>query len=785
MGKRGQYLSNIFKITFMLAFLSVVVFFCWGEIFMPREYPTGEEKVILYDAVWERVYADGTRYTVEIPGKTDAKPGEIVRVETSLPNDQKSTWLCMRASQQEMRIFVGDELRKIYSTEETRFFGNNSASAYVFFEITQEDAGEVLAIELISHNEYAGFLNEIYIGEKGDIIFTFIKECSLVLMVSFYMLVLSSVTVFIGMILRFVYKKHVDIVYLGLGIMLLSMAMIAESRVRQFFLANSSIAEHVGFLLTILIPFPFIVYLNRVQKGRYRKVHSALAICVMINFFFSLLLQVFNIVSLLESSLIAYILIIIMVICFSGTIAMDFFMGRIREYGEIIYGLIVMILVTIWEIYVFFVPDIYLYGGFVLSFGLIVLLFMAAVKTTKDLISVEQERQMAIAAGAAKARFLANMSHEIRTPINTIIGMNEMILRENRDAAIDEYALHVQNAGKLLLGLVNDVLDFSKIEAGKLDILESDYQLRGMLSDVIRGVQVRAENKKLDIVTNIDKELPSILRGDEIRIRQILNNLLSNAVKYTKRGKVTFSVKGIYCQDTFALQMSIEDTGIGIKQEDIGKLFDSFKRLEESKNQYIEGTGLGLNITRQLVELMHGTIEVESEYGKGSCFTVTIPQVVVDSTIMGAIQETRHNDRHVKKEYKPKLYAPTAEVLVVDDNEMNLLVIRSLLKRTAIKLTMAHGGRECLEKCQNKKFDLILMDHMMPELNGIDTMHMIRKEEGPNQSTEIIVLTANALVGMAEMYIKEGFSDYLSKPVMAEELEKMLRIHLPSEKLEL
>ncbi len=784
MEKRGQQLREILKILFVIAFLSVVVFFCLGEVFLSKENPTGSGKVTLYEGGWERVYADGTRFTVALPGTTKAERGETVRLETSLPENQENTWFCMRASQQEMYVFVGDELRKKYTTEGSRLFGNSSASAYVFFEITEEDAGEILAIELISYNEYTGFLNEVYVGEKYDIITTFIRECLLVLVVSFYMLILSSITVFIGLILRWVYKKHVDITYLGLGIMQLSMAMIAESRVRQFFLPNSSVAEHVGFLLTILIPFPFVVYVNRVQEGRYRKIHSFLAICVAVNYIASALLQVFNVVSLSDSTVVAYALIIIMVVCFSVTIVLDFIMGRIREYGEILFGLIAMLIASVWETYVTFVPEVPIYGGVVLSFGLIVLLFMAAIKTARDMLAVEQNRQMAVAAGAAKARFLANMSHEIRTPINTIIGMNEMILRESQDVSIEEYAKNVQNASRLLLGLVNDVLDFSKIEAGKMDIVESDYQLQSMLSDVIRGMRVRAENKKLDIVTNIDKALPSVLKGDEIRIRQILNNLLSNAVKYTKRGSITFSVKGVYGQDTFALRMSIEDTGVGIKQEDISKLFDSFKRLEENKNHYIEGTGLGLNITRQLVELMHGTIEVSSEYGKGSCFTVIIPQIIVDKTVMGTIQEANRRDGHVKKEYKPKLYAPTAEVLIVDDNEMNLLVLKSLLKRTAIKLTMAHGGMECLEICKDKKFDLILMDHMMPELNGIDVLHIIRKEEGLNQSTKMIVLTANAIVGMAEMYIKEGFSDYLSKPVMAEELEKMLRIHLPSDKLQ-
>ncbi|MBQ8878159.1 MAG: response regulator, partial [Lachnospiraceae bacterium] len=409
--------------------------------------------------------------------------------------------------------------------------------------------------------------------------------------------------------------------------------------------------------------------------------------------------------------------------------------------------------------------------GEVLSYGLILLLFVAGSKTAREMLDIEREKQSAIAAGAAKTRFLANMSHEIRTPINTIIGMNEMILRENNDSAIEEYAQSVQSASKLLLGLVNDVLDFSKIEAGKLEIIETEYNLSKLLHDVVEGIKARAQSKNLKLEVLIENPLPAVLKGDEIRIRQILNNLLSNAVKYTKEGTVTLKVKGIREEERFLLHMSVKDTGMGIKEEDLKKLFSRFQRLEEEKNRYIEGTGLGLNITRQLAELMDGNIEVSSVYGEGSCFTLIIPQEIVRQEEI--------------KENRKGLYAPTAEILVVDDNQMNLMVIGALLKRTAVKLTKAHGGLECLDLCKKNKYDLILMDHMMPDPDGIETLHLLRKDkESLNRNTEVIVLTANAIAGMSDMYIAEGFNDYLSKPVVAEDLEEMLGKHLPAEKIE-
>lgn len=785
MKTKEKKVTRVLNISFAIMFFSVVFLLVFGELFMPVEDPTDSGECVLLEADWERVFTDGTREKIELPGQCEAKRGEVVRLETILPKEQSGTWFCMRASQQDMRIFVGDELRKEYSTKGTRLFGKNSVSAFVFFEIEKEDAGKVLAIEIVSDSEYAGFLNEVYAGDKYDIVNTFIKQCFVVIFISVCMFLLSAITVFIGCILRFVYKISADIIYLGLGILQLSLAMITESRIRQFFLPNASVAGYVGFLLTILIPYPFMVYVNRIQKRRYERMYRILSWGVVINFVVSTMLQLFNIWELADSMVISYAIIVIMVIVMAATIILDIKRGRLREYGVVVFGFLAMIIVSIWEVYITFVPESPYYGGVALSVGLIILLFMAVFKTAKDMIAVEQEKQIAIAAGAAKAKFIANMSHEIRTPINTIIGMNEMILRENHEEAVEEYAKNVQNASKLLLGLINDILDFSKIEAGKLDILETDYYLSKMLTDVITGMQIKAENKNLKMSVNIDESLPSVLKGDEIRIRQILNNLLSNAVKYTKQGTVTLNVNGIGAREDFVLCIAVQDTGMGIKAEDVDKLFDSFQRLEENKNRYIEGTGLGLNITKQLVELMGGSIEVKSEYGKGSCFTVKIPQKIMNEAVIGKLEDAYQRDGVIEAVEKTKLYAPKAEVLVVDDNEMNLSVAKALLKRTAIKLTLAQSGTECLELCRSNRYDLILMDHMMPEPDGIETLHILRKDtHSLNRNTDVIVLTANAIAGVAEQYIEEGFTDYLSKPIVAEKLEDMLRKHLPEDKLE-
>lgn len=771
MKKKSNQPWEILNITLVVCFLATITFLILGEIFMPPENPTEDGYSTILDGEWERVLEDGTRLVIKEEGQYSPDSDGGIRIERVLPEDQEDTWFCMRASQQDMYVYIGDELRKVYNTEETRLFGQNSASAFVFFEVYREDAGKVLSIELYSNSEYDGFINKVYTGEKTDIINAIIQRSLIVIIVSICMFIISAITVLVGLLLRVIYGKKIDITYLGLGILQLSVAMISESKLRQFFLPNSSIATHVGFMLTILIPYPFMMYVNTIQKKRYEKAYKILSSCVAANFFISTILHVFGIVDFMSTMIISYGMIVAMVIVISTTVCIDIKGGRLSEYGEVIIGMIAMIIAALWETYITIFPNVSQRGGVALSFGLMILLFVAGIKTAREMLAKEKEKQVAIASGQAKAHFLTNMSHEIRTPINTIIGMNEMILRENNNKNVEEYAKSVETASELLLGLINDILDFSKIEAGKMNIHEKEYQLSKIIYDVIKGIKLKADNKNLNIITNIDNSLPSVLKGDEFKLRQILYNLLSNAIKYTNEGNITIYVNGEYKQDIFVLKVSVEDTGIGIKPEDLKMLFISFQRLEEEKYRHIQGTGLGLSITKQLVELMGGTIEVESEYGVGSCFTFKVPQQVINDT---SVEEKTTIENSDDKQ-TATIYFPNAEVLVVDDDEMNRKVACALLKRTGVRVSTACGGAECLELCKTHKFDLIFMDHMMPEPNGIQTLHLLNKDEkGLNIDTKVIVLTANAIKGMDEMYLQEGFSDYLTKPIEVNRLEEIL-----------
>nr|WP_297707010.1 response regulator [uncultured Butyrivibrio sp.] len=398
---------------------------------------------------------------------------------------------------------------------------------------------------------------------------------------------------------------------------------------------------------------------------------------------------------------------------------------------------------------------------------------------------LEKELEVAQKASEAKSSFLSNMSHEIRTPINAVLGLNEMILRESNQDQILEYASSVKSAGNSLLGIVNDILDFSKIEAGKMDILPVEYDISSTINDLLNLVAVKADNKGLVLNFNIDKSLPQRLIGDEIRIKQCVTNILTNAVKYTETGGVNLNVS---CRkiddDNIFLRFEVIDTGIGIKEEDIEKLYSPFERIEEIRNRSIEGTGLGMSIVKKLLALMDTKLEVKSVYGEGSTFSFEVKQQVASWEELGDFRERYKEFLRSQKKYKESFIAPDARILVVDDTPINLTVVKGLLNRTRIRVDTAGSGFETLELVKKKKYDAILIDHRMPEMDGVETLKALKEmEDNLSKDAPCIALTANAGAGARAEYIAAGFNDYLSKPVNGELLEEMLKEYLPKEKL--
>lgn len=392
---------------------------------------------------------------------------------------------------------------------------------------------------------------------------------------------------------------------------------------------------------------------------------------------------------------------------------------------------------------------------------------------------IEDERE-------AKTRFLSNMSHEIRTPINAVLGMNEMILREAQDEQILTYAANIKSSGKMLLFLINDILDISKIESGKMEIIPVEYKTSVMIMDLWNVIYLRAKEKKLTFIVESDETLPSVLYGDDVRMKQIVTNLLTNAVKYTPEGSVKLQIAyERTSDDELLLKISVQDTGIGIREEDMGKLFESFQRLDETKNRNIEGTGLGMNITTSLLKMMGGDMKIESKYQKGSNFTVIVPQKIISNEPAGSFRNMQEKHAQYTGSKQSSFTAAKGRVLVVDDNTMNLTVFKALLKWTKLQVVTAESGKQCLEYVQKQKFHIIFMDHMMPEMDGIETLHEIKRLakriDFPNKDTPVIALTANAVSGAKEMYLMEGFAEFLTKPVNSELMEQTICKYLPKE----
>ncbi|MGN0170094.1 MAG: response regulator [Lachnospiraceae bacterium] len=432
-------------------------------------------------------------------------------------------------------------------------------------------------------------------------------------------------------------------------------------------------------------------------------------------------------------------------------------------------------------------------AGFTIEFVVLYVISQTIVEYEEKLLKGQEEelveRLEAQEENKAKSVFLAQMSHEIRTPINAVLGMNEMILRQTEQPEIEGYARTVKNAGKTLLTIINDILDFSKIQSGRMEIVPTEYDAAGMIQDLIELYRVQAQAKGLEFLYQVADDLPCTLSGDNYRIKQAAGNLLSNAIKYTENGFVSLQVTVTREEDEhITMVLSVIDSGIGIKSEDIPKLFQDFGRLDVERNRAIEGTGLGLKISKQLVEMMGGTLTVQSVYGEGSIFSITVDQAVCSNETVGEFSkelERREKETIERSVGGKTVLAENAEILVVDDNEMNLQVVSSLLKKSRCRVECVRSGEECLGAVRKKHYDLILLDHMMPKMDGIETLKILREKKMVDERTPIVVLTANAIAGAKDNYLEEGFDDYISKPIAIEELDRVLMEHLPASKIHL
>ena len=771
------------RIFFAVFAFGLFLFFVIGMIISPDERDVLSTNCREFNPPWERVYDDGTTDTVEAPTKVEAEHGEVVTLKTTLPeNITSGECICFRPVWQDVTIYIDGQLRLNYNTEDSRPFGTNTTMKYIFVELQPDDGGKEFTYSFSSNSKYAGDIRTGYIGDRLSIWIHLLTENGIHTIIAVFLLLMSSFCIITCSILRFVYKKNLPLNYLAWTLFYCAFWMISEMCFRQIVFKNISVLSFFTYWCLMIIPLPLITFINELQNGRYKKVFFVPLAYTMGIIIIGTALQVFDIVQFVDQLPFIHAGLLVAIVCIIVTITIDTFKKQLSDYLFVGIGVYGMILTAIMEMVLYYIGTS-LSLGTVLSVGLLFLLVMAIIKTGQDLLISEKKKQQAITAREAQTKFLANMSHEIRTPINAIIGMNEMILRENDNPEIEDYAKNIKSASNMLLGLVNDILDFSKIEAGQFELVEDDYHLPTLIKDEMILLETRSANKPITTHLEIDPKLPTTLYGDELKIKQVVTNLLSNAVKYTNEGSITFKV--FYKQlgeEYITLCFSITDTGIGIKKEDLSQLFDSFKRLDLNKNRTIQGTGLGLNIAKQFADLMNGDIQIESEYGKGSTFILSIPQRVMDKKPIESLEKAM-KEGAVGESQSCTLYkAPEARILVVDDNNMNLKLMAALLKRTDMMVDLAESGLDALALTRERKYDIIFMDHMMPEMDGIETLNQLRQEEhNPNKDSVVIALTANAVAGCKEMYLEYGFNDYFPKPVLAHKLDQLILEHLPEE----
>ncbi len=766
-----KYLKIALSVVIILVFGYIII----GQLVFPYNVPRSGGISTELDTDFYAIDSNGNRTPVELPVKIEEK----TTIETVLPPviDKEYSAICVRGM--DMNIYIDGELRRQYVVEQYPLLGNRSTYCYVFVSLYPEDAGKTLRIECL-YDE--GIVDTVYIGNRLGILEDLINTYGAELIVGFAVLLLSVLCYLASITFELIHKKYLELRHLSLGVLFGAVWIMTNSTFRQYYTTNVSVMSDIPFLMVMIIPIPFIVFFNSLQKGRYNKIMISVGIIELLTFTVCTTLWVAGIKSLQKTFIVVAISSFITIIAIVYSMIRDAITHQIRSYRYIAIGFIIFGAVSVLQILMYIFMRGSVFSGIYMAWGLLAVIIFAIVHTIKYIIRIYIETNEAKNANKIKDEFLANMSHEIRTPLNGIIGMDEMILRDTKEESTKKYATGIKGAGETLLALINDILDLSKIEAGSFEIIEKSYDISSVLNDVINMTRKKAYDKGLEYQFIVDENMPSKLLGDEIRIRQIIINIVNNAVKYTEKGFVNINVSFNSLEDNkIMLCVKVEDSGIGIKSEDKDKLFESFERLDTKKNYNVEGTGLGLHITGRLVDMMNGLIDVESEYGKGSIFTVALPQTVVNDAPIGDFAKAI--DKYIDNVdvAQATIYIPSVRILAVDDNEMNLDVIDGLLRDTKAKLDMVLSGEMCLQKLKENYYDIVFLDQMMPGLSGVETLKVI-KNEALAVDTPIIALTADAITGAKENYINMGFDDYLSKPIQYIDLEKMLKCYIPKEK---
>lgn len=737
----------------------------------------------VYIEEWEVTDPEGNVFISGESYRNSAGLKGTFTVVSTLPDIREDSDFCFIVGG-DVAVYVGGELRRDFSESRDMVVpGGCVKRFYMLVPVSQADSGkEIKIVRLGTYRRGYVYQDTFVVGSKG-VFPVLMSRYGLSMILAVILMIFALVIVIISITMRLLYRHPIEMLYGALGIFVIAGWIITNSYLFPFVYGHYHLDGVINYLLCLMLPFSLVFYLNALQQGRYHRIMSGVLLIAAINLIGWPILHFTGAFSFSRALPLINAFLGVEILIVMGVLGVETIRGRVREYKYTATGFVGFLICGLSEIFVLnFFPV--MHEEMPMLIGLAFMLTLSVIQQIDDLRKVSEERQKAVDLSEAKTRFLASMSHEIRTPINAILGMNEMILRENEDPVVDGYAKSVKTSGKMLLMLVNDVLDFSKIEAGKMEISEEEYRLSSLLRDIMPMLEERAAEKKLRFNTVILSDVPDRQISDEFRIRQILVNLINNAIKYTDTGSVTLMIGGDPSgEENFDLELRVKDTGRGIREEDQKHLFEAFTRADVKKNRNIEGTGLGLAIVKNILDSMGGKISVTSRYGEGSEFAIVLPVKTSGTEPLREDYMDSGEDKHVDRAGSA-YQAPDAAVLAVDDNNANLRIVELFLKRVRIAPDLCDGGRAAFEKCREKKYDLILLDHMMPEPDGIETLHMIRSDDSSlNKDTPVIVLTANAVAGSRQRYMDEGFADYLTKPLDATLLEETIREYLPSGKI--
>ncbi len=813
----GIHMKHFKKIVWFVLVFHLVLLLFVAVSFQVDDMTLSKGEVFEFNKGWTLTWPDGESAVIdELPYLGQSEPGDVLVLENTIPEEYFGMTMSFLSADKTLKVWMDGEYVYEFGVSDVRSFGHTPGSVVNFIDIPYDLQEGRIRMEMTSpYDDYGARVSNIAIGSRDVLILKLLKDNMFNIICNIVILICGIIFFLLFLIRKLSKQDTGGMQYLSGYCMVASMYYFVETKVMHIFYGNQTFYSVLVFLCLMLIPFFIGLYFGNGILGVYRLRWKILLGLICTNILAQMVLQLLNIVDFMNMAFFSHALIALTVLVVAKS-----YLDIMKEKKDksILTGMAALLFmgvggtIDIVRMYVVAVGDMGKFSRLgTTCFGIIMLCqhfsqvikgYAYNIEENARLLQREMEfmekkneqlrkanelaeeaRQDALAANAAKGKFLAHMSHEIRTPINAVLGMDTMILRETRDMQIKEYALDIQNAGQNLLALINDILDFSKIESGKLEIIQVEYDVSSMIHDISNMIKAKAQAKKLELHIYVDEKLPSKLLGDDVRVRQVLVNLLNNAVKYTQKGSVTLRVNGRVEGRKVVLECSVEDSGIGIKEEDISKLFKEFERIEEKRNRNIEGTGLGLSITTQLLLLMGSRLNVESVYGEGSRFYFFLEQQIVDSAPVGNLEE-RIRKQSTEYSYMAAFAAPEAQLLVVDDNATNLKVFVSLLKHTKTNIDVADSGKACLELVAGKHYDLIFLDHMMPEMDGIETLHRMKEMEN-NQclDTPIVALTANAITGAKEMYLAEGFDAFLPKPINPEKLEQMILRLLPRELL--